>query len=374
MLILAALSMGGCVTLPQRAFTEQQLAMAGIDGIPAARFWSDDPVALEAARATPMTRGRYAMLALSGGGDGGAYGAGFLNGWSRTGQRPEFAIVTGVSTGALLAPFAFLGPRYDDRLTAAFTGIGPSDIYHSRFPLAIPFSTSVASTRPLARMLDRYFTTEVIDAIAAEHRRGRRLFVGTANLDAQRGVVWNMGEIAASNQPGRYALFRQVILASCSVPVAFPPVVIDTRSHGVLIREVHVDGSTSASLLAIPPALAAADAPVQGVAQIDLYLLVNTQLGGDFRLTRGGIFAITARSVSLASAAATRGQVTTAYLWSRRAQANFHLTYVDTDFDQGGPHTNFDTAYMRRLYAYGDARGARASWLSRPPSGDPTTP
>ena len=368
-----SLALAGCVTLPDRDFTEPQLSLARIDGIPAARFWSDDPVALAAARNTPLMRGRYAMLALSGGGDDGAYGAGFLNGWSESGRRPEFAVVSGVSTGALLAPFAFLGSEYDDRLTSAFTGIGPDDIYRTRFPLLIPFSTSAASTRPLERLLEAYFTDDVIDAVAREHRRGRRLLVGTANLDAQRGVIWNMGEIAASNAPDRYALFRRVILASCSIPAAFPPVIIDTRSGGALVREAHVDGATVASLIAVPPALSAtAAAPVAG--EVDLYLLVNTKLGGEFRLTRGGVFAIAARAVSLASSSAIREQVSTAYLWSQRAQANFRLSFVDTDFDSGGPHINFDTAYMRRLYAYGETRGRTAQWLTRPPSGDPTAP
>ena len=186
-----SLALAGCVTLPDRDFTVPQLSLARIDGIPAARFWSDDPVALAAARNTPLMRGRYAMLALSGGGDDGAYGAGFLNGWSASGRRPEFAVVSGVSTGALLAPFAFLGSEYDDRLTSAFTGIGPDDIYRTRFPLLIPFSTSAASTRPLERLLEAYFTDDVIDAVAREHRRGRRLLVGTANLIAADAACWS---------------------------------------------------------------------------------------------------------------------------------------------------------------------------------------
>ena len=372
-LIILSMTLAGCVSLPDRDFTEPQLALARIDGIPAARFWSDDPMALAAARTTPLTRGRYAMLALSGGGDDGAYGAGFLNGWTRSGRRPEFAVVTGVSTGSLIAPFAFLGSDYDDRLTSAFTGIGPNDIYRTRFLLAIPFSTSAASTRPLEQLVERYFTVEVIDAVAREHRRGRRLLVGTANLDAQRGVIWNMGEIAASNSPERYALFRRVILASCSIPAVFPPVIIDSRSGGALIREAHIDGATVASLLAVPPALSASATPsVPG--EVDLYLLVNTKLGGEFRLTRGGVFSIAVRAVSLATSSAIREQVSTAYQWSRRTQANFHLSFVDTDFDSGAPHTNFETAYMRRLFAYGETRGAAAQWLDRPPSGDPTRP
>jgi len=372
LITIALVAMGGCATLPIRHFSEQQQAIAEMPGIPGARFWADDPLAFRRARPVPMPGKAEAMLALSGGAEDGAYGAGFLNGWTQSGKRPEFTIVTGVSTGALVAPFAFLGSRYDDRLQAAFTSIGPHDVYDARFPLVIPFSLSAAGTKPLWRLINLYFTDAIINDIAHEHARGRRLFVGTANLDAQRGVVWNMGMIASSASPDRYRLFRRVILASCAIPAVFPPVVINARNGGQLIREVHVDGGTAGSLLAIPPAISATTAAGALGRPTDLYLVVNSQLGGAFRLSKGGILAIAQRSMLLATSAATREQATTAFLWSKRNAANFHLTYVDTDFDFGGPHLNFDTTYMRRLYAYGAARGAAAGWLATPPSGDPT--
>lgn len=363
-----------CATLPTRFYTEPQQAIAQIDDIPDARFWADDPAAMAQSRATPAGDGPIAMLALSGGGDGGAYGAGFLNGWSRSGNRPEFAIVTGISTGALIAPFAFLGSRYDDRLTAAFTSVGPHDIYNARFPLVIPFSLSAAGTKPLAKLVNLYFSEAIIDAVASEHRRGRRLFVGTANLDAQRGVVWNMGAIAASASPDRYRLFRRVILASCAIPAVFPPVLIDTRSGSQRLREVHVDGSTTGALLAIPPAASPTSLGGTSGRPTDLYLVVDSQLGGDFQLAKGGILAIAQRALSLATSSATREQVVTAFLWSRRNGAAFHLSYIDADFDFGAPHANFGTSYMRRLYAYGAARGMAGAWLATPPAGDPTKP
>jgi predicted patatin/cPLA2 family phospholipase len=370
--ILALSMLLGCATLPVRLYNEHQQAIAVIDGIPDARFWADDPLALAATRAAKPESDATAMLALSGGGDGGAYGAGFLNGWTQSGKRPEFAIVTGVSTGALLAPFAFLGSRYDDRLKAAFTSIGPKDIYNARFPLVIPFSVSVAGTKPLWRLLNVYFSQAVIDDIAREHRRGRRLFVSTANLDAQRAVVWNMGAIAASTSPDRYRLFRRVILASCAIPAVFPPVIIETRSGDQVIREVHVDGSTAGSLIAVPPALSVIGPVASSAVPDDLYLVVDAQLGGNFRLLKGGVLTIAQYAMSLATSAATREQVTNAFLWSRRNAATFHLSYIDTDFDYGGRHVNFDNAYMNRLYNYGYARGAKAAWLATPPTGDPT--
>jgi predicted acylesterase/phospholipase RssA len=361
-----------CASLPMRSYTQHDQANAIIADIPNARFWADDPEGLAAARPAPRTQASSAMLALSGGGDNGAYGAGFLNGWSQSGKRPEFAIVTGVSTGALIAPFAFLGTRYDDRLRAAFTSIGPHDIYKNRFPLIIPFSLSAARTKPLWRLINVYYSDSIIDEIGREHRNGRRLLVSTSNLDAQRGVIWNMGAIAASTSPTRYQLFRRILLASCAIPALFPPVIIETKSDEQRIREVHVDGSTFGPLLAIPPALSAS--PVKGSLgrQVHLYLVVNGQLGGAFKLAKGGILAIAQQSLSLATSSAAREQVTTAFLWSTQNAAQFHLTYIDADFDNGKPHANFETAYMRRLYDYGAHQGMRAIWLERPPEHNAT--
>lgn len=372
LLALSLLLLAGCATLPQRFYTERQLDIAQIDGIPDARFWADDPAALAVNLATPDGDRPAAMLALSGGGDGGAYGAGFLNGWTQSGKRPAFAIVTGVSTGALLAPFAFLGSHYDTRLTAAFTSTGPNDIYNARFPLVIPFSLSIAGTRPLAKLIDLYFTDAVIDEVAREHRKGRRLFVGTVNLDAQRSVVWNMGTIAASGSLERYRLFRRVILASCAIPAVFPPVLIESRSGAQRLREVHVDGSTTGALLAIPSAAAPTSPGQTSGRPTDLYIIVDSKLGGDFGIAKGGILAIAQRALSLATNSAIREQVVTAFLWSRQNGAAFHLSYIDADFDFGTPHVNFDTTYMRQLYAYGAGRGMAAAWLATPPAGDPT--
>ena len=162
---------------------------------------------------------RVDALVLSGGGSNGAFGAGFLNGWTKTGDRPTFKLVTGISTGALIAPFAFLGSDYDPRLEKLFTTVTNKDIYRIRSPFAVFKKDSLARTDPLALRIEEVIDEEILRAIAAEHRRGRRLFVGTTNLDAQRIVVWNMGAIATSGQPGAIDLFRQVLLASASIPV-----------------------------------------------------------------------------------------------------------------------------------------------------------
>ena len=229
--IALAAALPGCATIHRSAFSEDQSALAAIPGIPDARFWADAPDAgRKMTAAYSAADGQTQMLALSGGSDNGAFGAGLLNGWSKSGTRPEFTTVTGVSTGALIAPLAFLGRDQDAVLTRLFTEVSAKNIFKNRFLLAVPFSPSVASTTPLAAMIDATMTDALIDRIGAENARGRRLFVGTANIDAQRSVIWNMGAIAASKAPSHYALFRQVLLASASIPGLFPPVIIDRKS------------------------------------------------------------------------------------------------------------------------------------------------
>ena len=198
-------------------------------------------------------------MRLSGGSDNGADGAGVLNGWSKAGTSPEFSIVTGVSTGALIAPLAFLGKDQDPTLERIYTTISARDIYRPKFAPTIPGSSSAASTKPLAGLIASVMTDALIDRIGREHSVGRRLFVGTANLDAQRMVVWNMGAIAASSAPVGYTLF-----VKCFSPPplsgAVSPVMIRSKVARRAIEEMHVDGSTSAQILSLPDEMAAATA------------------------------------------------------------------------------------------------------------------
>ena len=188
-----ALLLGGCASFDRQPFEAAQIEAAHAPDSPKIRHWANSPDLLTQISIAPPPPGEpLRVLALSGGGDDGAYGAGFLNGWSQTGKRPEFAVVTGVSTGALIAPFALLGPDYDDELKRAYTEITPDDIYKDRFALAIPFSTSVATTGPLEALIARFATDAVIDAIGEEHRKGRRLFVGTVSHQHIYGLLFRL--------------------------------------------------------------------------------------------------------------------------------------------------------------------------------------
>jgi len=370
-LAIASLALAGCATIRRTPFTEAQQAMATIPGIPAARFWADAPdAARQMSPAFMGTLGERSMLALSGGTDNGAYGAGVLNGWTLTGNRPEFSIVTGVSTGALIAPFAFLGSDQDATLKRLGTTMSAKDVYRGRFPLAIPASPSAASTKPLQKLIASVVTDPLIDRIGREHARGRRLFVGTANLDAQRMVIWNMGAIAVSTAPNRYELFRQVLLASSSIPALFTPVMIKAEAGGRVISEMHVDGGTTAQILILPDENITGDRPPTGARPLHIYVIVNNKLNSEFHLVTPKTIPIASQSFSLNLRSSLSGTVNLSYLYAKAHGIDFNISFIDKDYP-GEARKLFDTAYMRGLYEHGLLVAQSAGfWKKRPPDED----
>ncbi len=195
------------------------------------------------------------FLAVSGGGANGAFTAGLLNGWTAKGDRPQFKAVTGISTGALIAPFAFLGPEYDATLRQFYTGITTRDILTKRNVLAAVFDDALTDNAPLRKLVAGLVDQKLLDAIAAEYRKGRLLLIGTTNLDAQREVIWNVGVIAASGNPRALELVRDIMIASAAIPAAFPPVMMDVEVDGQPYQEMHVDGGTVTQVFLSPPSL-----------------------------------------------------------------------------------------------------------------------
>lgn len=370
-LVLVSLTLNGCATIHREPFSRNQQLEATIPGIPAARFWAD---ATDASRkmSTIFTdaQGERTMLALSGGSDNGAYGAGLLNGWTQSGTRPEFAIVTGVSTGALIAPFAFLGPDQDATLKRIYTTISAKDIYRGRFPPAIPLSPSAATTKPLAHLISLIVTDAMIDRIGHEQARGRRLFVGTANLDAQRMVIWNMGAIAASDAPNHYALFRQVLLASSSIPALFPPVMIKAQTDGRTISEMHVDGGTTAQILTLPDETLTGGRLTRNAKSDHIYMIVNNKLNGEFHLVTPKTIPIALTSIDLNLRSSLVGTVDLSYLYAKANGIDFNISFIAKDYP-GRDRKLFDPAYMRALYAYGLKLGQSGTfWEKHPPDQD----
>ncbi|WP_137179889.1 patatin-like phospholipase family protein [Roseomonas sp. AR75] len=357
---------------------------AAIFGIPNARFMADGPVApweQEAAAAATRRRaadaqaGRVSLppanyLALSGGGDNGAFGAGLLTGWSESGTRPEFDVVTGISAGALIAPFAFLGSAYDPQLRAVFNDVGPGDILVvGRIVTALLFGEAIADASPLYRLIERHADQAMLEAIAREYRRGRLLLIGTTNLDIRRAVVWNIGAIAASGHPEALGLFRRILLASASVPGAFPPVFIDMELEGRRFQEMHVDGGAAMQVFLYPPSLDLRRAAAAWGAQRQrtAWVVRNGRIDVESAPTNRSVFRIARRSVETLLHYSGIADIHRIHLTTTRDGVAFRLAAIGPDFDapREGP---FDPTFMRALFAYGREQGrSGAAWMDRPP-------
>src|SRR5580704_14214704 len=340
-------------------------------GIPAVRTWADAPLSVLGPQVAHLPifneSGQFSILALSGGGEHGAFGAGLLNGWSESGKRPTFSIVTGISTGAPMAPFAFLGSAYDQRLKALYTDMSFHGIL-SGSPLMGFFGEGLYSTRPLQRIVARQVDQTMLADIAVAHRQRRRLFVVTTNLDAQRPVLWNMGAIAASERPGALELFRKVLLASASVPGLFDPVFIDAEANGHHFKEMHVDGGTTLQVLAIPLRLAAAGR-LAGAHRSpgQLYIIINNNLDPAFAMTKPKTLTITARAFNSLVKSDFYDTILGSYLYAKQQGLQFNLAYIPNSF-KFATHQLIDPNYMTALFELGRARGRRGgNWEHLPP-------
>ena len=315
---------------------------------------------------------RYPHLALSGGGANGAFGAGFLSGWTATGRRPPvFKIVTGVSTGALMAPFAFLGPEYDGALREFYTTVETRDIFAiGSLLLSLLRGDSLADTGPLASLIARHVDAEFLRKIADAHGRGRRLYIGTVDLDAQQFVVWNMGLIAVSGRPEALELFRKVMLASASVPIAFPPVFFDVEAGGQRYDEMHVDGAVAARVFlnggVFRPSIIRERAG-RGAGREDVFVIHNGQLVAPPSPTRRSLRGIATRVLEASGRSAVVGDLFRIYAVTLREQASFQWVTIAQDVDLTGAEV-FDPAKMAELYEVGyKAALAGPAWSTDPP-------
>jgi predicted acylesterase/phospholipase RssA len=309
------------------------------------------------------------MLAISGGGDDGAFGAGLLVGWSEAGTRPDFKVVTGVSTGALAAPFAFLGSGYDDKLQAVYTTVTQKDIFVSRGLLAGLFSDAMSDTTPLYRLVERNVDRPLLDAIAAEYAKGRLLLIGTTNLDTLEPVIWNMTAIAASKDPHALTLFRKILLASSAIPAAFPPVMIDVVANGTHYQEMHVDGGAMAQVFIYPPALnIRQEAAAHGVERNRVaYVIRNARLDPEGTSVERSTLPIATRAVSSLIQTQGIGDLYRIYALAQRDHVDFNLAYIPSTFDVSRKQ-QFDTIYMQALFKQGhDMAVAGYPWEKFPP-------
>lgn len=342
---------------PRENFTLDEQRLAVIPGIAQARFWADSEE--EFTRALPATPGPW--LILSTGGEEGAFGAGLLYGWTQAGTRPEFSVVTGVSTGALIAPYAFLGSKYDEQLREAYTGISAIDVFEIGGK-----GESLLDTWPLRDTIAKRVTPDLLRAIAAEHARGRRFFVLTMNLDAGRPVAWDMGAIAAKGDDKALKLFRDILIAAISIPGAFPPVLIDVEAKGHRFQEMHADGGLGAQFFVAPDSILTSTSAYRLPATA-LYIVVNMKLTPDFGVGERSTLSILGRAVTAAIKVVTRATIDRAYAVAKRSGIPFNLAYVDSAFFAPSRGA-FDSDYMKALFEFGVAQGKSAKpYLNEPP-------
>ena len=308
------------------------------------------------------------FLAVSGGGDNGAYGAGFLKGWTASGTRPEFKVVTGVSTGALIAPFAFLGPRYDYVLERVYTTSTQRDIFKKRGILKGLFGDGMADTRPLAQTIQTYVNRQLLDEIAAEYAKGRLLLVGTANLDTMEPVIWNMTAIAARKDPDAVALFSKILLASASIPGAFPPVMIDVNLDGASLSGNARGRRNDRPAVSLPADAFGPRTPPSGSGPPTSFAMPGWIPTG--QSTERRTMTIAMRAIDSLTRTQGIGDLYRVYATTQRDGVGYNLTYIPSTFDV--PHKEmFDTAYMKALFDVGyKAAASGPRWQTTPPGFD----
>jgi len=390
-LLCLAAAIGACGSLPRNPLPPQRSLQATIPQMPDIRAWAGQPsaamerdLAQSFAQESPQDfpraadgSVRYPQLALSGGGANGAFGAGYLNGWSSTGQRPVFKVVTGVSTGALMAPFAFLGAEFDGSLREFYTTTRTRDIFvvgslFSKLSQLVA-GEALADTRPLQALIARHVDEQLLRRVAEAHLGGRRLYIGTTDIDAPRFVVWNMGLIAASGRPEALALFRQVMLASASIPVAFPPVLfqVELEPGGARHDEMHVDGGVGARVFANGGVFRGSVVRERGghggTGREDIFVIHNGQLIPIPEPVGRSLPSIAARVIDASGRAAALGDLFRIYSYAQREQAGFQWITIPDDVEMGGAEF-FDPAQMQALYDIGFGLATKGGgWFNLPP-------
>ena len=387
-LIAAVLVLSACASEPPRNPVPHELAdRAEVVDMPGIRVWGDEVSdalhkdlvhSIQNEKPGLFPRGpdgafQYSALSLSGGGDHGAFGAGFLKGWTESGSRPIFKIVSGISTGALIAPFAMLGKEYDDALQAAYTTVSAADVYKTQSLLGAYWRESLADNHPLENLVHNFVNDEMINAIAQAHRNGQRLFIGTTNLDAQRPVIWNMGIIANSPDPDAYDLFRKVLVASASIPVLFPPVYVDVESNGAVYEEMHVDGGTVGQMFFLGAAIGWRKV-LSEASDIDdpldrsvLFLIVDGEVDPEAQYVRRRLVPITNRTISTLVKVSAWSALYRMYLHAEQDGYSFQYVGLPDDYESQSTQP-YDQAEMKRMFDIGFEMGRTGEgWRSTPP-------
>jgi hypothetical protein len=379
-----------CARIERQPVPEPLVSQAIVPGLAYARFWGDEvPKDIVAFVQTHMPgvkrmasrlgqeqdRPLVEYLALSGGGDEGAFGAGLLAGWTKRGDRPKFEVVTGVSAGALIAPYAFLGPSYDRQLAELWTNSDPQMVATPQLLAGLLGAEAIADSGPLRTLIAKHVNRRMLGEIAREYRNGRLLMIGTTNLDAQRQVIWNMGEIAAAAErdPDAAQLFRDVLLASASIPGIFPPVHIKVRAGAETFEEMHVDGGPTRQVFLAPAqfSLRTFDSFYAKPPLRRVYVVRNGKLAPVYEAVPPNTLAISARSLFTVTKNQGLGDINRIYDMTQRDGAEFRLASIPASFTAQSAQS-FDPAYMRALFEVGYRLGlAGKAWATAPPEAVP---
>ncbi|PIC01715.1 patatin-like phospholipase family protein [Caulobacter sp. X] len=346
---------------------DRHVEAVGFPGVRLSVDQADDALRQAADRLAPMrsllSRDEFNILALSGGAAGGAYGAGVLTGLSKAGRRPGFAIVTGVSTGALIAPLAFLGSAWDERLTDAYVGGHAAELLSLR-RLNSALGPSIFKGESLDRLVETFVDGEMVEAVAAEHLKGRRLLIATTNLDSQRAVVWDLGEIAVRGGEEALKLFRTLLVASSSVPGIFPPKLIDVEVDGRPHQEMHVDGGVAAPLFLMPDALLHWRNLGPRFRRGRVHVIVNTVLDPATQSTPPGVASIMSRSFDTMLRFSYRQALSVAAGFCTRHNLPLSVASIPGSFE-GFNMMKFDTGLMKGIYDAGVEQAmAGTAWTS----------
>jgi predicted acylesterase/phospholipase RssA len=376
-LLGTGLALVGCAAIaPRNALPEASAAHIDPDGFRNIRFWGDEvaPNAVSpkddlATVISPRSgvRRQLNLLAISGGAEDGAFGAGLLAGWGDAGNRPNFDLVTGVSSGALIAPFVFLGRERDGQLREIFTQYGRKDIFTYNVPSLLEGSALVDDA-PLSRLIEKYIDREFIREVAEERKKGRVLLIGTTNLDAQRPVLWDMGRIAASDRPEAVELFRRVLLASATLPGVFAPVRIKVRVGDKDYDELHVDGGITRQVFIAPSTLRlVSGGPARGNFHgARLFVIRNGRIDPQWEPVNDNVVSITQRSLSTLIKNQGIGDLYRIYAEAKQDGIDFNLASIPADFAVRAGEL-FDQKYMTALFDRGYEMGGHYAWIKNPP-------
>lgn len=374
----------GCATIaPRNVLPQADAAQIELQGFHNIRFWGDASAReIQAIMMADVskTEGRLSsgierhplvsnLLAISGGAEDGAFGAGLLVGWSDAGTRPVFDLVTGVSSGALIAPFAFLGREHDGQLRDIFTRYERKDIFTYNVHGLIEGS-ALADDRPLAKLIEKYVDEAFLQEVAKARLNGRILLIGTTNLDTQRPVLWDMGRIAMSRDHDALGLFRKILLASATLPGVFPPVRIQVRVGGQSYDELHVDGGVTRQVFIAPSIFSFAShdqKPGRAAAKPRLYVIRNGKIDPEWQSVSENVVSITQRSISTLIKNQGIGDLYRIYSITKRDGIDFNLASIPPDFSETSDEP-FDQKYMIALFDRGyNLASHNYSWVKAPP-------